>query len=74
MYKDGLSAADLRALFIYNSEEGSLYWRASGKGRDLNKRALLCSPCNVMLGTAKDSVELLKKGIDYLNEHNTIPR
>lgn len=29
-------------------------------------RALLCTKCNSMLGYAKDSVEMLKKGIEYL--------
>jgi len=29
-------------------------------------RGLLCNPCNRMLGYAKDSMEILKLGIDYL--------
>jgi len=29
-------------------------------------RGLLCNHCNRMLGSAKDSVEILKRGIDYL--------
>jgi hypothetical protein len=29
-------------------------------------RALLCTKCNSMLGYARDSVEMLKKGIEYL--------
>lgn len=30
-------------------------------------RGLLCQPCNVMLGGAKDNVDNLAKGIEYLN-------
>jgi hypothetical protein len=32
-------------------------------------RELLCHGCNVMLGFAKDSTEILQKAIDYLNKH-----
>ena|ERR1017187_3785715 len=31
-------------------------------------RGLLCQPCNSMLGNAKDNVDLLAKGIEYLND------
>ena len=33
-------------------------------------RALLCHNCNVLLGHAKDDIEILKKAISYLKEHN----
>ena len=29
-------------------------------------RGLLCHPCNVMIGLAKDNIEVLKKAIEYL--------
>ena len=32
-------------------------------------RGLLCHPCNVLLGHAKDSVHLLNKASEYLVEH-----
>jgi len=32
-------------------------------------RKLLCSTCNYALGNAKDDITLLKKMIDYLEEH-----
>lgn len=32
-------------------------------------RALLCSPCNTMLGAAKDDIETLKQAISYLNRN-----
>lgn len=32
-------------------------------------RGLLCSKCNLLLGKAKDSVEILQKAITYLNEN-----
>lgn len=31
-------------------------------------RGLLCHPCNAGLGHFKDSIELLQKAINYLNE------
>ena len=31
-------------------------------------RGLLCSHCNLMLGHAKDSVEILQKAIKYLHD------
>ena len=34
-------------------------------------RALLCKTCNTMLGMAKDSVDRLQAGIDYLKEHGS---
>jgi hypothetical protein len=34
-------------------------------------RAILCKPCNTMLGMAKDSVDRLQAGIDYLKEHGS---
>lgn len=33
-------------------------------------RALLCGHCNVLLSRAKDNIEILKKAIEYLKEHN----
>lgn len=32
-------------------------------------RELLCGPCNTMLGMAKDSELILRKGIRYLGKH-----
>ena len=32
-------------------------------------RGLLCYVCNLMLGNAKDSIELLEKAIDYLKKN-----
>lgn len=36
-----------------------------------NFRGILCSHCNVALGMAKDSPELLQKMIDYLQERGS---
>jgi len=33
-------------------------------------RDLLCDNCNVLLGHAKDDIEILQKAISYLKEHN----
>jgi hypothetical protein len=33
-------------------------------------RSLLCAECNMMLGLAKDNVDILKKAIAYLSAHN----
>jgi hypothetical protein len=35
-------------------------------------RGLLCRSCNLMLGNAKDSIELLQEAIDYLQKHQNI--
>ena len=32
-------------------------------------RGLLCHPCNVMLGLAKDNIEILETAIKYLKDH-----
>lgn len=32
-------------------------------------RALLCGPCNVMLGQARDDVAVLAAGVEYLSRH-----
>lgn len=32
-------------------------------------RALLCTPCNGMLGNARDSIENLERGITYLRKY-----
>jgi len=34
-------------------------------------RAILCKPCNTMLGMSGDSVARLQAGIDYLKEHGS---
>ena len=34
-------------------------------------RAILCKPCNTMLGMANDSAARLQAGIDYLQEHGS---
>lgn len=34
-----------------------------------NVRALLCSPCNGMLGLANDNTSVLRNAIQYLEEH-----
>lgn len=35
-------------------------------------RKLLCSRCNMMLGLARDNIEILKTSIDYLIEYHNI--
>jgi hypothetical protein len=40
------------------------HYHATGKFR-----AMLCHHCNHMLGAARDNVEILRKGIEYLLEH-----
>jgi hypothetical protein len=32
-------------------------------------RGLLCHPCNVMIGLAKDNIEVLEMAIKYLKHH-----
>lgn len=33
-------------------------------------RALLCRPCNLLLGNARESQKVLGQAIEYLNQHN----
>lgn len=33
-------------------------------------RGLLCNPCNVSIGYAKEDVKILEKMIQYLKDHN----
>lgn len=33
-------------------------------------RALTCDPCNVMLGMAHESPDVLRRGAEYLEKHN----
>lgn len=33
-------------------------------------RGLLCQKCNLLLGNAKDSIDILIKAIEYLGKHN----
>ena len=35
-------------------------------------RGLLCTPCNVMLGLARDNIEVLEQAIDYLEKYSEI--
>lgn len=35
-------------------------------------RGLLCNKCNVMLGSAKDDIKIMEKGIKYLQSYGTI--
>ena len=40
---------------------------ASGK-----LRALLCNPCNLLLGHSKDDISILEEAIKYLNKYKTV--
>lgn len=33
-------------------------------------RGLLCNPCNVSMGYAKEDIKILEKMIQYLEDHN----
>jgi hypothetical protein len=33
------------------------------------KRGILCSPCNVILGFAKDNIQVLARAVEYLEEY-----
>ena len=35
-------------------------------------RALLCNPCNLLLGHSKDEISILKEAIKYLNKYKTV--
>lgn len=69
---------------ICNQPETCLYNKQPGKVRDLcvdhchktgKVRGLLCDSCNVLLGRAKDSVEICLRAAKYLEEaHEALPR
>jgi hypothetical protein len=49
---------DVRALAVdHNHETGKV-------------RGLLCTNCNMMLGSAQDSIDILKSAITYLEKHS----
>lgn len=35
-------------------------------------RALLCNPCNLLLGYSRDDTSILKEAIKYLNKYKTV--
>ena len=46
--------------------KGSKYFTVDHNHTTMQLRGLLCHPCNVMLGMAKDNIEVLEKAIEYL--------
>jgi len=67
---------------MYNSQNGKCYICGShsddqDKGLSVDHchdsgqiRKLLCGNCNTALGSFKDSIDILKKAISYLEDHN----
>lgn len=54
------------------TRNGKPRWLAVDHCHASNKvRGLLCGSCNPMIGYAKDSVDLLRKAIAYLTQHQT---
>ena len=37
-------------------------------------RGVLCNPCNIILGKAKDNPDILKNAANYLTEHSQAPQ
>lgn len=48
---------------------GGKAWHVDHDHDSCSVRGLLCQPCNLVLGHAKDSVTVLKSAIKYLQKH-----
>jgi hypothetical protein len=48
---------------------GSKNFTVDHDHKTMEVRGLLCHPCNVMLGLAKDSIEVLETAIKYLKDY-----
>lgn len=54
---------------ISKNKKGEIKTLAVDHNHDTNKvRGLLCQTCNLLLGFAKDDIDILKRGIKYLEE------
>jgi len=77
--KYGISLSDFNAMFIAQEGKCSICKTIKNiKGKELHVdhchisgqvRALLCAQCNMMLGLAKDSTNILNNAIEYINFH-----
>lgn len=62
-----LEAQDNCCACCRSREPGSKHgWHTDHDHKTGRLRGILCQPCNLMLGSAKDSVENLRAGISYL--------
>lgn len=54
-----------------DTRNGVIKWLAVDHDHTTGEnRQLLCSSCNIMLGKAKDSIEILQEAINYLKKHD----
>lgn len=78
-YKYGLSVNEWEGMFNSqdgkcaccggDSHKGKYGWVVDHNHLTGEVRGIVCNPCNVMIGMAKDSVEILAKGIKYLSRN-----
>ena len=70
---------DQQGLCAICGKPEQIIWKSSGAPKNLavdhchttgKVRALLCHPCNVLLGNAKESIETLNRAINYLEKHS----
>jgi hypothetical protein len=53
----------------FPGRKGSKNFTVDHDHTTMEVRGLLCHPCNVMLGLAKDNIEVLETAIKYLKHH-----
>lgn len=57
------------AICLTTAPGGNGKWSTDHCHKSDKLRSILCTGCNTALGLAKDSVPILKKMIDYLEQH-----
>lgn len=70
--KYGLSRADYEALYLWQGGRCACCWQAPATDVDHDHetgrvRGLVCNPCNLMIGHARDDPSRLRAGAAYLD-------
>ena len=77
--KYGLTEADVAAILdiqgdgcaiCRNKHPGRSGWQVDHNHKSKKVRGVLCSPCNLMLGLARDDKLILQQAVRYLNRGN----
>lgn len=73
----GISLQEKKAMLLSQGSMCAICKSEKPRGKDWNLdhchttgriRGILCTPCNLLLGKVKDSVELLQSAIEYLSD------
>ena len=77
----GLTSEEFKKILIWQGEQCAICWTKHPGDKNWNVdhdhktgkvRGLLCRKCNLMLGFAKDSANLLSRGIQYLQKKEIV--